>query len=100
MAILETLINVALLLLPDSTIEYYFFLFPMNLFMIIMEYIFLQIEKVKIIPDIPYLLPKSYAKLPNERPGQQTTLTKWIVKLVAIFCVTFPTELKLIGIIR
>lgn len=37
--------------------------------MIIIEYIFFQIEKVKLIPDIPYLLPKSYTKLPNERPA-------------------------------
>ena len=44
--------------------------------MIIMEYIFFQIEKVKIIPDIPYLLPKSYAKLPNERPAAADNTNK------------------------
>ena len=28
-----------------------------------------QIEKVKMYHDIPYLLPKSYSKLSNERPA-------------------------------
>ena len=28
----------------------------------------LQVEKVKIYPDIPYVLPKSYSKLAAERP--------------------------------
>lgn len=30
--------------------------------------IFFQNEKVKIIADIPYLLPKAYTKLANESP--------------------------------
>ena len=28
----------------------------------------LQVEKVKIYPDIPYVLPKSYSKLAADRP--------------------------------
>ena len=44
--------------------------------MIMMEYIFFQIEKVKIIQGIPYLLPKSYAKLPNERPAAADSANK------------------------
>lgn len=45
--------------------------------------------------DIPYLLPKSYAKLANERPAASDSANVVDCQVSnKIFCVTFPTKLK------